>query len=155
MMVRVIGIGNPDRGDDAAGCRVLAALNVDPPSGSELSVGPADMLALLEHWTGAEAVILVDAIAPGAKPGRIVRIDAGSAAVKPALDNFASSHAFNLAEAIELARALDRLPPRLTVFGIEGESFAPGVALSAAVAGAIPELTRLVREEVAVCTKPR
>ena len=151
----MIGIGNPQRGDDGTGNRALAALAADPPPGSELVEAPGDMLALFERWAEADEVILIDAMAPGEAPGRIVRIDAGRAALKPALENFASSHVFNLAEAIELARALGRLPRRLIVFGIEGATFTPGAALSDAVAAALPELVRQVREECAACMKPR
>ena len=38
-----------------------------------------------------------------------------------------------LPEAVELARELDRLPRRLVVYGIEGESFEAGEGLSPAV----------------------
>jgi hydrogenase maturation protease len=153
MAVRVIGIGNPQRGDDAAGHCVIAALAADPPPGCELATARGDMLALFERWAEADAVILVDAMAPGETPGRITRIDAGRAVISPVLDNFVSSHVFNLAETIELARALGRLPRRLTVFGIEGATFIAGGALSAAVAAALPELIRCVREECTACTK--
>jgi hydrogenase maturation protease len=44
-----------------------------------------------------------------------------------------STHAFGVADAVELARALDRLPPRLILYGIEGGNFAAGVKLSLAV----------------------
>jgi hydrogenase maturation protease len=50
-----------------------------------------------------------------------------------------------LADAIELARALGRLPPRVTVYGIEGERFDTGAPLSDSVAGAIDEVVALAR----------
>ena len=39
-----------------------------------------------------------------------------------------STHLIGLAEAIELGRALDQLPARLLVVGIEGASFTAGAA---------------------------
>ena len=48
-----------------------------------------------------------------------------------------STHAFTVAQAIELARSLGRLPARLVVVGIEGRSFEAGAALGPAVAAAI------------------
>ncbi len=44
-----------------------------------------------------------------------------------------SSHAFGLAQAVELARTLKALPPRLLIFGIEAVIFDPGATVSGAV----------------------
>ena len=60
-----------------------------------------------------------------------------------------STHAFGVADAVELARALDRLPERLDVYAIEGASFAAGAPLSPAVAAAIDELADLLAAEAA------
>jgi hydrogenase maturation protease len=83
----------------------------------------------------------------------VVRLDAGSAALATTLGNFASSHAFNLAEAIELGRALGRLPPRLVIYGIEGACFEHGAAPSAAVRTAAVVVGERIRAEVEACTK--
>jgi hydrogenase maturation protease len=45
-----------------------------------------------------------------------------------------------LPEAVELARELDRLPPRLVVYGIEGESFEAGEGLSYPVQKTVEKL---------------
>jgi hypothetical protein len=42
----------------------------------------------------------------------------------------ASSHAFGVSQAIEVARALHWLPGHLVVYGIEGKSFTSGAPLS-------------------------
>lgn len=156
---QIIGIGNTDRGDDAAGPAVVAALESRSLHEVTLRCARGDVLALIDDWGGAERVFLIDAMAPDGAPGRVLRLDAGTSAVSPTFANFASSHAFNLAEAIELARALDRLPRELIVYGIEGLSFSHGAALSAAVAAAVPEVARRIMEELkmealSVCTKP-
>ncbi len=91
--------------------------------------------ALVALWEGARTVILIDAVQSGAAPGSIHRLDARSQPF-PAGFRGCSTHAFGVAEAIELARALDRLPPRLVVYGIEGRSFAAGAAPSGAVEAA-------------------
>jgi hydrogenase maturation protease len=56
----------------------------------------------------------------------------------------AGTHGFGLAGAIELARALDRLPPRFVVVGIEAQGFDHGAPLSAPVLAAIPRATDAV-----------
>ena len=60
----------------------------------------------------------------------------------------ASTHHVGLAEAVELARALGRLPARTVVYGIEGGSFAVGEALTADVAAAAVAAANAIRDEV-------
>jgi hydrogenase maturation protease len=98
-------------------------------------------VGLIDDWTGADVVIVVDAVSSGAPPGTIHRLDPLSEPIPAALSQ-GSTHAFGLAETIELARALDRLPPRLTVYGIEGEAFGAGDELSGPVRAAV-EAVRL------------
>ncbi|MGE0483679.1 MAG: hydrogenase maturation protease [Gammaproteobacteria bacterium] len=150
----VIGIGNRTRGDDAAGLRVIDTLGQAPPRGVRLLTAPGDMLALLDLWGEADDVILVDAMAPAGAPGRVLRLDAGNGTLATALGNFASSHAFNLAEAVELGRALGRLPARLVIYGIEGACFEHGAAPSAAVEAAVGAVGAQIRQEIEPCTKP-
>jgi hydrogenase maturation protease len=58
----------------------------------------------------------------------------------------------SLAETVELARVLGRLPARTVVFGIEAASFAIGEALTPAVAEAAASVAAAVREEVTTGT---
>jgi hydrogenase maturation protease len=124
----VIGVGNLWRRDDGAGPAVadaLGAISTDDPS------------RLLDLWQGAERVIVVDAARSGAPAGTIHDFDAA----EPLPAGMASStHAFGIADAVELARALGRLPRQLTVYAIEGEDFGPGRGLSPAVARATETL---------------
>jgi hydrogenase maturation protease len=53
---------------------------------------------------------------------------------------------------IELARALDRLPPQLVLYGIEGAGFAAGAALSPEVEAGVEEAARRILREVTHCT---
>lgn len=152
MTIRVVGIGNRDRGDDAVGLLVIEALRVNPPAGVELLTSRGDMLALLDQMDGAELVVLVDAVVSGAAAGSILRIDATDSAVKQQLSQFTSTHAFNLAEGIELARSLGRMPGRLIVYGIEGVEFGMGRPPGARVHDAIDEVSNQIREEC-TCTK--
>ena len=53
-----------------------------------------------------------------------------------------------MAEAVELARELDRLPGRLAVYGIEGESFEVGEGLTPIVEEAVERLVGQLRREL-------
>jgi hydrogenase maturation protease len=133
-------VGNRLRGDDGAGPAVASALGARTVAG--------EPLALLHAWDGADAVVLVDAVRTGAPPGTIHRFDASEAPLPAELGGAASTHALGIGEAIELARALGRLPARVIVVGIEGERFELGDELSAAVAGVVGEAAARVRGEL-------
>ena len=125
----MIGVGNAARGDDAAG--LLAARAV---GGIELE---GDASALLDLLDGLDAAIVVDAVRSGAAAGTVQRFEAAGAPLPATLSSSTSTHLIGIAEAIELARALDRLPPRLTVYAIEGERFELGAPVCRAVAAAV------------------
>jgi hydrogenase maturation protease len=135
--VVVIGIGNAARGDDAAG--LIAARRI---GGLEHEGDPA---ALLDLWAGADLAVVIDAVSSGAPPGTVHRFEATSTPLPTHLRSSSSTHALGLAEAIELGRALGRLPGRLVVFGIEGERFEAGVEVSQAVAAAAEAVAVAVR----------
>ncbi|MHB1872583.1 MAG: hydrogenase maturation protease [Steroidobacteraceae bacterium] len=145
---RVIGVGNPDRGDDGAGPACIAALRARLASDVELirSDGePAALLALLE---GSSEVYLIDACAAGLPAGGIRR---WNAAVRPlpARAGSPSSHGLGLAEALELARALGVLPARCVVYGIEGRSYEAGEPLSVPVRAAVESVARRIERATA------
>jgi hydrogenase maturation protease len=146
--VKVICVGNRWRSDDGVGLTVAARLRVEGLDPRELEGEPA---ALIDEWAGEDCVVVVDAVSSGAEPGFVHRVDAAEGALP--VDVFgASTHVLGLGEAVELARALGRLPRRLVVLGVEGASFAAGDALSPAVAAAVDRVVEAVREEVAACT---
>ena len=90
----------------------------------------------------------------GAEPGTVHRIDASAEPLPRSLFD-ASTHHFALADTVELARALGRLPRRVIVFGIEGERSTTGDSRSAGVEAALPRAVAAVREEVERCTSAR
>lgn len=90
---------------------------------------------LMEAWQGVPHVVVVDAASSGVAAGTVHRLEAAETRVPTGLFHY-SSHLFSVAEAIEMARILDRLPVRLTVYGIEGRDFSFGEGLSAEVAAA-------------------
>jgi hydrogenase maturation protease len=137
--VILIGVGNPWRGDDGAGLAVARRVRELSPAGVEVREVEGDATALVEAWSGAEAVVLVDAAESGAPPGTVRRFDARAQPL-PVRSLRSSTHAFGVADAVELARALDRLPQRLDVYAIEGASFVAGDRLSPLVERAVGQL---------------
>jgi hydrogenase maturation protease len=152
----VIGIGNPMRGDDGAGVVVAEQLRPRVPAGVEVVACEKEPSRLMEAWEGAESVLLVDTVSSGAAPGTLHRFDAGEEAV-PARTFRSSTHAISVADTIELARALGRLPRRVRVYGIEAAGFATGAGLTPDVEAAVAFLVRdILRElEEERCTSAR
>jgi len=136
-------VGNEYRSDDAAGLLVARRLREWSLPGVEVREHDGEAASLMEAWRGAGEVILVDAVVTDAIPGQIVRLDAHAQPLPRALFR-CSTHAFGVAEAIELARALGELPPRFIVYGVGGTSWAPGAACSQEVLSAIATIAQSV-----------
>jgi hydrogenase maturation protease len=103
---------------------------------------------LLDCWKGVRRVFLVDAVVSGLAPGIVHRLEPLGAPLP--VDLFrCSTHAFGIAETIELARALDMLPRELVLFGIEGARFEPGSSLSPEVEVAAADVARRIAAEAA------
>ena len=118
----IIGLGNPDRGDDAAGLLVARGLMEHGIDAIQHRGGTLD---LIEIWQSADCALIVDAVLSGADLAHSTSGTHGL--LNCGMTYFGSStHALGLADAIELARALDRLPKNLTIYGIEAAHFVVG-----------------------------
>lgn len=151
MRTVVIGVGNAFRGDDAVGLEVAERLR--GRAGLDVVACEQEPIQLLDAWAGADLALLVDAVSSGAAPGTIHRLDATAQPV-PATVFRGSTHAFGVAEVVELGRALGRLPGRLLVFGVEGAEFRAGDELTPAVAAAVEPLVDELLEEVRCTSAP-
>jgi hydrogenase maturation protease len=117
------------------------------PDGVEVLEREGEPTSLIDAWDGADAVWLVDAVSSGAEAGTVHRLDA-TAQELPAELFRTSTHHLGLAEAVELARSVGRLPRRLIVYGIEGSSFGAGDVLTPEVERAADEAAEALRQEV-------
>ncbi len=145
--ILVAAIGNPDRGDDGVGPLVARTLSGRLPPAVRLVVRAGDLMSLIEDWAEVDAVICVDASARQGAPGRVCRIDLAEKALPPELA-FTSSHAFGLAEAIELARVLELAPKQIVVYAIEGACFDTGAPFTPEVLSAATEVADCIAGEV-------
>ena len=137
--MRIIGFGNPQRGDDAAG--VIVAERLRAQSLDALTV-TGDALELVEACQGADELILIDAVVTGAPAGTI-HLWHGMEPL-PAFTTPTSTHGIGLIQALELAHTLHRLTPHLSIWGIEGQAFEVGSVMSPEVETAIEEVTRRI-----------
>ena len=137
----VVAIGNPYRGDDGVGLEVLRAVaprlapDVDR---FELDGEPA---RVVDAIAGATTAVIIDAAVSDDPDGTVTVIDTG---VVPGPDAAISSHGAGLADALELATALDRLPRHTHVVTVTGSRFELGDSLSDEVAQAVPAVVDVI-----------
>lgn len=131
MTLLVLGVGRPDRGDDAAGW--LVAQRLDGQPGVVARRVTADPAAWLTDpwWDRADAVVVVDAAVTGAPVGTVHRWTPDT--LPREVRTAGGTHDLGVAATLALAAALDRLPDRLEIVGIEGASFQVGERPSTAV----------------------
>lgn len=148
--VRVVGVGNPEAGDDAIGLLAVRAARPDLEAlGVEVTETGAG-LHVVDLLAGVDAVVIVDAVREphGARPpGTIVRAEAGPEGLPAEVGSSLSSHGFGVAEAVGLAAALEGAP-YVVVLGVEAADVTAGHGLSEPVRVALPQVTARVVGEV-------
>jgi hydrogenase maturation protease len=143
----VIGVGNPDRGDDGVAAAVIERLRGRVPPGVRLVHNRGNPLRLFDDWAGLGRAIIIDAAAMHAPPGQVCRIDLCGARL-PVGRLPGSSHGIGLAEAIELARGFGSLPRRCIAYLVSAEACDIGARLSPAVAAAVDEVAERILSEL-------
>ncbi len=153
MTIVVCGLGQPLRGDDAAGLEAVRLWQQRYPAQARhpavrVHLLEAPELALLDALQGARAALLVDAAQAQAPAGSVHCLTAER------LPSFTagttSAHGWSPAETIALARTLGRpLPPRLDILAIVAADFSPSPSLSLAVRDALPQAAEAIHRWVA------
>jgi hydrogenase maturation protease len=143
----ILGLGNPLRGDDGVGVRVIEELNHRGlPQGVTALDGGAgglDLLRLLERWG---RVVIVDAADLGKEPGQYARFTPEQAHLVGAPSAF-SLHNAGLSEVLALADALDMRLPEMVIFGVQPAEMGWKEGLSPAVAAVLTALADAVLQE--------
>ena len=143
--VLFIGVGNEYRSDDGIGLVVARQIREKQIPFITVKEESGEGASLMNAWQGFDDVILIDAVSSGAKPGTIVRFNATKEIIPTKFFHY-STHAFGVAEAIELARALNTLPSNFIIYGIEGAIFTAGIDISPVV----QESAKIVIEQVSI-----
>lgn len=125
---RIVCIGNRHAACDDIGPRAFDWLSARPlPEGVELVDGGLGGLDLLPRFEGVAEVVVVDALAGFAPPGRLVVLD--GAEVAACHDGQGWGHGAGLPYLLALLpRVCDGPPPRVRVVGMEPPADAAAVA---------------------------
>ncbi len=142
----VVGIGNPYRGDDAAGWAVIDGLMEIVGSVIKLVKERGDIADLIDIFSRYKSVYLIDACLSSELIGTWQRIDVNK---QPIVEKNvqASTHGFSVCQAISLAKNLDQLPNKLILYAINGDNYSVSNALSPSVARGVDSVIKAILNE--------
>ena len=144
----IVGLGNPLRGDDGIGTRVIQMLVAETlPGGVEVVEGGTQGLGLVSLMEGWRRVILVDAANVGQPPGGFVRFTPQEARLLGG-DQHISIHNAGLRDALLLAETLDLLPDEIVIYGMQPANIDWDSSLSPEVEATMPELVKAILDEL-------
>lgn len=147
--VVVIGIGNRFRRDDGSALKVLEDLSGRVPDSTSLVESDGEPTGVIDAWDGAELAVIVETVRRGDAPGTVMGIEWDLEQSPPAPHRGEhGSHSLGIVEAIELGRAIERVPGRLRLVGIEPLDLGWGEGLSDPVARSVDGAARLVLDYV-------
>ncbi len=150
--IRVIGIGNAWAGDDTVGIAVTRHLKTQNLKGVDIIEAGLIGLNVLDLMDGAEHVILIDAVQSDQSPGTIHRLEIpGDLQFVMKVSwgsSTASTHSFGLGEALALGNTLGKLPPKLTIYGVELDQVTQGESLSPPVAQTITRVATHIQQDL-------
>lgn len=144
--IAIVGIGNPYRGDDAAGWAVIDGLKEKAGSAIKLVKQQGDIAELIDIFAHYQSVYVVDACSSSELAGTWQRIDAHK---QPIMEDApqTSTHGFSLSQAVSLAKILDQLPNKLILYAIKGTHYSISDELSPPVAESVNSVIQAILNE--------
>lgn len=151
--IKIIGIGQSLRGDDAAGLEAVRLwqeryqADIERPN-LQVELAESPGIGLLSLLEGTKTVILVDAVHSNAESGTIHLLS------EDQLESFSngsgSAHGLGVAETLSLGRKLmpSAMPEELLLIGIEAGDLSLGESLSPDVEMALPEVVHRIEQLV-------
>jgi hydrogenase maturation protease len=139
--VLVLGLGNLLLHDDGVGLELLRELAEQNGTDRRVAFvdGGTQGLALLGLLSGRRALLVLDAVARGGRPGDVHVLRSAAECAEP---RGFGAHGGNAGELLAAASLLGDLPVELAVVGVEPGVVRTGVGLSSEVRSALPEACR-------------
>ena len=148
MKVLVAGIGNIFLGDDGFGVEVVKHLDVTSvPNGVKVAdFGIRGVHLSFELLDGYDALVLVDAMPMGERPGTVVIFEPD---VETAASTSMDAHSMDPAVVLGLLASIGGQVPRVVIVGCEPLTVDEGIGLSEPVSAAIAPAVEAVRQVLA------
>lgn len=150
MQAAILGIGDPERGDLAAGILVAKALRERVPAGVVVIAAERPGMGTSLDLDGVTHLLVVDCVDVGRAPGTIVLFD--GAVLSPCVA-MVSIRDPGLAHALVLAGQGADAPEEVALLGVQPGRVS-GAGLSAEVEAALPELVEEGLRQLVAWTTP-
>jgi hydrogenase maturation protease len=144
-MLKVIGIGNMLRGDDAVGPMVIEELLKCKDLPATLIDAGSDAFTVLEHLIGKDPLLIIDCAKMGKTPGDIVEFDISDGNIAYA-EKAVSLHGFGFGDVYKMAKEIGPVAP-CKIIGVEPKEIAFDMQISEDVKNSIPKIINLVNKE--------
>lgn len=150
MRAVVLGIGNTILTDEAAGVRVVEALEGEfKLPGNVLAIdGGTSGMEMIEELSNLDFLIVVDVVRTGAAPGTLVKI--AGADIPIFFRSKLSPHQIALPDVLASLELLDAMPKEIIVLGVEPVSLELGMEMTSTVSERIPQLLAMAADELAI-----
>ena len=148
--VLLLALGNPLMSDDGAGQELLSrlALHSSEWGGKvELLDGGTQGLALLGTFEGRQAVIFLDAVRLGDKPGAVHVLN-GDEVARMGRRAATTAHEGSAPQILVALQLLGETPLEITLIGLEPEKIQTGIGLSPSVSAGLGMAVNLARMAV-------
>jgi hydrogenase maturation protease len=149
MRIVVLGVGNILLSDEAIGVRAIEALAraYRLPDEVELIDGGTSAMELLDDLANCDLLIIADCVRAGRPPGSLLRLV--DEEIPALFRTKLSPHQVGLPEVLGTLQITQEAPRRTVLFGVEPESLATAMSLTATVAARLPELVDGLAREIA------
>ena len=145
----LLALGNPLMSDDGAGQEILSRLSSRADWGGRVEFldGGTQGLALLGTFEGRKAVVFLDAVRLGDKPGA-VHVLSGQEVARMGRRAATTAHEGSAPQILAALQLLGETPSEITLIGVEPEVIQTGIGLSPAVQEALGTAARLAAAAV-------
>lgn len=148
MRIVVLGVGNVLYTDEGVGVHAVdeIARRYELPPEVELIDGGTSGMELLDALAGADRLVIVDAVASGAPPGSIVKLEGD--AIPRFFTTKLSPHQVGLCDVLAALSLMEASPGETVIVGVEPASLDMAMGLSATVAAVLPAVLDMVMAEL-------
>jgi hydrogenase maturation protease len=149
MRIVVLGVGNILLSDEGIGVRAIEELDrrYHLPPEVELIDGGTSAMELLDDLANCNLLIIADCVRAGKTPGSLLRLQ--DEEIPALFRTKLSPHQVGLPDVLATLVITHEAPDHTVLFGVEPESLATNMDLTATVAPTLPILVDAIAREIA------
>jgi hydrogenase maturation protease len=145
--ILVMGVGNILLSDEGVGVRVIEAMkDIKLPDNVEILDVGTGALEIIELIANREKVIIIDAVKGSGEPGTVYRFSPDDITMSSPAP--LSVHQFDIPGTLNMTALVGCQPQQVVIFGIEPKRIEWGLNLSPEVAAVIPDVIKLIINEL-------